>query len=252
MTPDTPIALSASLSGGTGETGTVTFGVFGPQSTPPASCAFGATALGSATVSGDDAYTPASDFTPTVAGDYWWFASYGGDLGDSPVASGCGSSMAETVVASPPAQTMTTTASTPTPTTSAPAPPATGAPAPAPTPTPTPASKASLKLIAVKVTGAAVRVTVTCHAAAREKCAGTLRLVATDPRRTAAKSSKHSILIGSTRCKLAGGARRQLSVKLNRAGRSLLSARHRLPAQLRVTIGAQTVTRAVTFTRGVR
>ncbi len=60
------------------------------------------------------------------------------------------------------------------------------------------------------------------------------------------------MLIGSARYKLAAGARRQLSVTLNRTGKSLVSSRHRLTAQLRVTIGTRTVTRAVTFTRGAR
>jgi hypothetical protein len=250
VTPGTPVALSASLSGGTGETGTVMFGVFGPQSTPPASCAFGATTVGSATVSGDDGYAPASDFTPTVAGDYWWYASYGGDLGDSPAASACGSSMAETVVGLPTVQTGTTTSTTTTSTSTSPSTATTPLPPVKVKPTPTP--KPTVKLIAVKVSGSAVRVTVTCHAAAGHRCSGSLSLIATETRRSGAKPAKRSVLIGSARCKLAGGARRQLSVRLNRTGRSLLSARHRLPAQLRVTIGPQTVTRAVTFTRVAR
>jgi hypothetical protein len=250
VTPGTPVALTASLSGGAGETGTMTFGVFGPQSTPPASCAFGATMVGSATVSGDDAYAPASDFTPTAAGDYWWYTSYGGDLANSPVTSTCGLSMAETIVASPPTQTSTTTSTTTASTSTSPSTATTPVPPAALKPTPTP--KPTVTLIAVKVSGSAVRVTVTCHAAAGHRCSGSLRLIATETRRSGAKPAKRSVLIGSARCKLAGGARRQLSVRLNRAGRSLLSARHRLPAQLRVTIGRQTVTRAVTFTRAAR
>ena len=37
-------------------------------------------------------------FTPGTAGDYWWYASYGGDSSDTSPSSGCGSAMVETVV----------------------------------------------------------------------------------------------------------------------------------------------------------
>jgi hypothetical protein len=142
--------------------------------------------------------------------------------------------------------TTTTIASTPT-TTSAPTP-----PKPAPKPTPKPATKPTVKLIAVKVHGSAVQVTVVCHAATGHTCAATLSLVVTKTGAPSAKPAKRPVVIASARYKLAGGARRQLPVTLNRAGRSLLSARHRLAAQLRLTIGTRTVTRAVTFTRVAR
>jgi hypothetical protein len=249
VTPGTPVALSAALSGGAGETGTVTFGVFGPQSSPPASCAFGATAVGGATVTGDGTYAPASDFTPTATGDYWWYASYGGDLGDSPAASACGESMAETVVASPQTQT------TPIPTTTAPvSPPTTTATTPSttPPPTPKPATKPTAQLTAVKVSGTAVTVTVVCHATAHQTCTGTLSLLVTEPRSHAAKAAKRLVLIGSTPCKLVGATRRRVAVALNRTGKSLLHSRHSLAARLRLTIGTTTVTRTVTLTRGRR
>ena len=187
VTPDTPVALSASLSGGASETGTMTFGVFGPQSTPPASCAFGATTVGSATVSGDDAYAPASDFTPTVAGDYWWYASYGGDLGDSPAASACGSSMAETVVGFPTAQTSTTTEhddrvehddldrDTPVPPTQL---------------KPTPAAKPTVKPDRRQGQRLGRAGDGDLPAAARHRCSGTLSLIATETRRRGAKPAK--------------------------------------------------------------
>jgi endo-1,4-beta-xylanase len=40
--------------------------------------------------------------TPTSAGDYWWYASYGGDLSNYAARSACGAGMAETVVRLPP------------------------------------------------------------------------------------------------------------------------------------------------------
>jgi hypothetical protein len=237
VTPGTSVKLSASLSGGAGETGTVTFGVFGPQSSPPASCAFGATTIGAATVAGDGGYAPVGDFTPTAAGDYWWYASYGGDLADSPTASACGSAMAETVVASPPPPSSTTTTTTPTPT---PAPPAKSKPAPA--------KKPSASLTAVKVSGAAVKATVVCHATARLTCAGSLSLLVTESGSAGAKSAKRQVVIGNTLYKLKGGTRRRLSVALNRTGKSLLRSRHTLTARLRLTIDKRTtLARTVTF-----
>jgi hypothetical protein len=94
-------ALSATLSGGLAPVGTIAFTVFGPQPAPPGSCGAGGTAVGSAGVAGNAAYHPAGDFTPPSAGEYWWYASYGGDGSDDPAASACGAAMAETVVANP-------------------------------------------------------------------------------------------------------------------------------------------------------
>jgi hypothetical protein len=94
-------AVTATLSGGASDTGSVTFSVFGPQDSPPSSCAYGGTTISTAAVSGDGSYTPAQSFTPSSAGDYWWYASYGGDLGNAPAAATCGASMGRTVVQSP-------------------------------------------------------------------------------------------------------------------------------------------------------
>jgi hypothetical protein len=96
-----PIAasqISATLAGGADPTGTIAFTVFGPQTAPPSSCAAAGTALAAASASGDGTYQPAADFTPSSPGDYWWYASYGGDAGDEPAASACGPNMAETTV----------------------------------------------------------------------------------------------------------------------------------------------------------
>jgi alpha-tubulin suppressor-like RCC1 family protein len=102
----TPIAassISAVLVAGSSPTGTITFTVFGPQSSPPTSCTSGGTTVGTANVSGSGSYQPSAGFTPPSPGDYWWYASYGGDAGDEPTASACGALMAQTLVAAAPA-----------------------------------------------------------------------------------------------------------------------------------------------------
>ena len=91
-------AISSTLSGGSGATGTVTFKVFGPQATAPTTCTSGGTTVGTATVSGNATYNPSAGFTPTSAGTYWWYASYGGDTNNASSVSTCGSGMSSTVV----------------------------------------------------------------------------------------------------------------------------------------------------------
>jgi Domain of unknown function DUF11 len=92
-------SVSATLSAGASPTGTITFTVFGPQSSAPTSCRTGGTTVGSpVTPSGDGTYSPSAGFTPPSGGDYWWFASYTGDSNNSPASSTCGASMAKTLV----------------------------------------------------------------------------------------------------------------------------------------------------------
>jgi len=93
-------SISAAFTGGSAPSGTVMFTVFGPQSSPPSSCASDGTVVGTASASGDGTYHPSTSFTPPSPGDYWWYASYGGDVGDEPSTSTCGPGMAETTVAS--------------------------------------------------------------------------------------------------------------------------------------------------------
>jgi hypothetical protein len=92
-------SISAALAGGSAPTGTVTFKVFGPQSSPPTSCTSGGTTVGTASVSGNRTYHPSGGFAPASPGQYWWFAGYGGDRSDNAVASACGAGMAPTDVA---------------------------------------------------------------------------------------------------------------------------------------------------------
>jgi hypothetical protein len=95
--------ISASLSGGSAPAGTISFTVFGPQSSAPTSCTSGGTTVGTATVSGNGTGHPSSGFTAPGAGNYWWFASYGGDANNNSADSGCGAGMAETLVGAGPA-----------------------------------------------------------------------------------------------------------------------------------------------------
>jgi hypothetical protein len=100
--PITASLISATLAAGSAPTGTITFTVFGPQFSPPSSCASGGTTVGSASVNGNGTYQPSAGFTPPSPGEYWWYASYGGAAGDEPASSACGPLMAQTSVAAAP------------------------------------------------------------------------------------------------------------------------------------------------------
>jgi hypothetical protein len=101
-TAGTAIAASsvdASLSGATSNAGgTITYTVFGPQSSAPTDCSSGGTNVGTATVSSNGSYSPSAGYTPPGAGTYYWYASYSGDGGDQPANSTCGTAMTATVV----------------------------------------------------------------------------------------------------------------------------------------------------------
>jgi hypothetical protein len=100
--PISASSISATLAEGSSPTGTITFTVFGPQSSPPSSCASGGTTVGTASVNGNGTYLASAGFTPPSPGEYWWYASYGGSAGDEPAASACGALMAQTLVAAAP------------------------------------------------------------------------------------------------------------------------------------------------------
>lgn len=93
-------SITAQLSGSSGPnaTGTVTFKVFGPSVSAPITCT-GGTTVGTASVSGNGTVSSSDGFTPGEAGNYWWYAGYGGDSNNNPANSGCGAGMTETVVA---------------------------------------------------------------------------------------------------------------------------------------------------------
>jgi hypothetical protein len=54
--------------------------------------------VATASASGDGTYQPSAGITPPSPGDYWWYASYGGDAGDEPAVSACGALMGQTLV----------------------------------------------------------------------------------------------------------------------------------------------------------
>lgn len=79
------ISDSATLSGGTNETGTITFKLYGPndwgcKGTPAKTL--------TASVAGDGTYA-SGDYTPAAAGTFRWVASYGGDANNSGVSDVC-------------------------------------------------------------------------------------------------------------------------------------------------------------------
>lgn len=108
-----PISDSATLSGGSHPTGTITFRVYGPDDS---TCATPAD-TSSATASGNDTYHSGS-FTPTTVGTWRWIADYSGDHNNDPAATGCRDPGEEVVVsAAPPpaAPDLSSTASPPRP-----------------------------------------------------------------------------------------------------------------------------------------
>ena len=88
----------AGSSGAGTATGTITFKVFGPQASAPSTCTSGGTTVGTATAAGNGTYHPNAGFTPSQAGNYWWYASYPSDANNNAATSTCGSGMAETVI----------------------------------------------------------------------------------------------------------------------------------------------------------
>jgi hypothetical protein len=102
-TASSPTSITAKLSGAAAAaSGTITFRVIGPQSSPPADCTSGGTVVGTATVSGAGSYHPSAGFTPAQPGTYWWYASYSGDTDNTSSDSGCGTGMKSTVIPAPP------------------------------------------------------------------------------------------------------------------------------------------------------
>jgi hypothetical protein len=92
-------AVSATISGGLSESGTISLSVFGPSTSPPGICTNGGSPAGSVSVQGNGTYSPPSEYTPGQAGNYWWYASYSGDANNTSAGSTCGTAMPETVVA---------------------------------------------------------------------------------------------------------------------------------------------------------
>jgi hypothetical protein len=79
------ISDTATLSGGTTPTGTITFQLFGPNN---ATCSGTAVFTSTKPVSGDGSY-PSDPFKPTKTGTYRWVAAYSGDANNNPATTAC-------------------------------------------------------------------------------------------------------------------------------------------------------------------
>jgi hypothetical protein len=87
---------TATLSGGTNPTGTITFRLYGPDDATCASAAvFTSIAV---TVNGNGSYVSAPSYTPSAVGTYRWIASYGGDANHVAVAGSCNDANESVVV----------------------------------------------------------------------------------------------------------------------------------------------------------
>jgi Divergent InlB B-repeat domain len=108
--------------------------------------------------------------------------------------------------------------------------------------------------------GSTASVPVTCKGGSRSTCALALTLTAVETIKkgkvtavaaTDAKASESKtvvVVLGTATVSLTGGQRKTLSVSLDRAGKRLLAARHRLPARLTIKqSGAVVAAHAVTF-----
>ena len=92
-------SISATLTGTNAATGQVNFYVLPAPATPSSPCTGGSwQSLGPDDVSGDGTYSPASPYTPPVAGTYYWYATYTGDSQNKKASSICGLSMARMTV----------------------------------------------------------------------------------------------------------------------------------------------------------
>ncbi len=102
------ISDTATLSGGTNPTGTITFSLYGPNDATCAGLAIGSVVA----VSGNGIY-PSGSFTPAAEGTYRWIANYSGDTNNAPTANTCNALNENVVVAQPPKvlPTLTTQAS---------------------------------------------------------------------------------------------------------------------------------------------
>ena len=91
--------ISATLTSGAGPTGTVTFTVFRTFLKCPLDLHLRRNAGRNGNGVRQRHLQPECGDTPSAAGDYWWYASYGGDANNTGATSLCGAGMSETVVA---------------------------------------------------------------------------------------------------------------------------------------------------------
>ena len=103
-------SLTATLaaSSGSNATGTITFTYF-QQASAPTTCS-GGTTIGTATATGNSIYNPSAGFTPTLAGNYWLYASYNGDTNNQAATSACPPGATQQIVVAKAAPTLTAAA----------------------------------------------------------------------------------------------------------------------------------------------
>ncbi len=107
----TAIHDTATLVGSHAPTGEVTFHLYGPFAAgSPATCT-GTPVTSTGSLSGTPGTASSESFTPTVAGSYFWTASYPGDANNQAASSTCGAANEETTVTA--AETSLTTDATP-------------------------------------------------------------------------------------------------------------------------------------------
>jgi type II secretory pathway pseudopilin PulG len=99
--PDTG-AITATLSGGTNETGQINFYALAPPATPSPPCPTGWQQVDTVNVSGDGSYHPSAAalaaFKFTSTGTYYWYAAYTGDPLNKKASSICGATTQSTTV----------------------------------------------------------------------------------------------------------------------------------------------------------
>jgi len=99
--------LTAALTSSSGSTtGAITYMVYGPSASAPATCQTSVSGLwrqiGTVTPDGDGSYNPRVGFTPTSIGTYWYYAAFAADATNNGATSPCSSTMAKTTVIVPP------------------------------------------------------------------------------------------------------------------------------------------------------
>jgi hypothetical protein len=222
-TTGTGIVPAGALSAGAAPSGTITFTVFGPQSSPPSSCS-GGTTVGTAAVPGNGTYQPSVAFTPSSAGDYWWYASYGGDTSDNPAASTCGAGMPETVVSRP----------------------AGGGAGGGGGPGGGGGSESVQLVGSIRSTSRRVRFKLRCVAPVGQSCRTTDTLTTTEtlmrgrPIAVSAahhpKRRKRAVVVGRKLVTIPAGSTKAIIIPLNAQGRRLLTRFHKLPVTLTVSL----------------
>ena len=149
-------------------------------------------------------------------GEYWWYASYGGDTSDNSTASLCGAGMAKTVVA----------------------------------------AAGKLKVGRVTISGSTVSVALKCSGRVGARCPVVAKLSAveelTGGQVVAETASAHKhrkvVVLARVKSTLVAGQRKTIHLKLNSAGRRLLAKFHRIKVKLTIAEAGKVIfTKTVTL-----